>query len=496
VRIPAPASNSVTLKLLLLTAAAVLVHGYHLGADDAAIYVPAIKSIADPSLYPFGAEFFLSHAHLSFFPNIVGDSAKLTGLPIDLVIFTWHLGGIFLLLLAAWKLAGACFQTQEARWGAVALLAGLLSVPVAGTALAIMDPYLTARSISTPATIFAIACWLSNQKKQALAWLLLTTIVHPQMSFFAGMFLGCLELMGRGTPAESMIAVGLPFLFPFHAARGAAREALLSRTYFFVYQWAWYEWAGILAPLALFWLLATANPRGTRPAFHAVTLALVPFGVLFTVAGLLVGMPVWLENYTRLQPMRSFHLLYVVLFVLLGGLLQEYALKRSVTRWLGLFVPLAAGMWFLQQSSFPASMHVELPGLRSDNTWNRAFLWIRRNTPKDAVFALDPNYMQSPGEDMHGFRAVAERSMLADSIKDSGAVSLFPQLACDWRSQTQAESGWKDFQLQDFEKLATEFPVTWVLTRNPGPVGLLCPYRNRDFVVCRIPKLSAYNRPR
>jgi hypothetical protein len=74
--------------------------------DDAAIYVPAIKQVADPTLYPFGAEFFMSHAHLSLFPLLIGGSARLTHLPIDVVIFAWHVAGIFLLLAAAWRLLG------------------------------------------------------------------------------------------------------------------------------------------------------------------------------------------------------------------------------------------------------------------------------------------------------------------------------------------------------------------------------------------------------
>jgi hypothetical protein len=184
--------------------------------------------------------------------------------------------------------------------------------------------------------------------------------------------------------------------------------------------------------------------------------------------------------------MRSFHLVYIVFFVLVGGLIEEYVLRRSVWRWLGLFLPLAAGMWLLQRSAFPASPHVEWPGVRSGNTWASAFLWIRDHTPKDAVFALDPDYMLRPGEDMHGFRAVAERSALADLVKDSGAVSLFPRLADDWKRQTQAASGWETFQLRDFQKLAAEYPVTWILTRSPGPSGAACPYQNRDLAVCRI----------
>ena len=49
-----------------------------------------------------------------------------------------------------------------------------------------------------------------------------------------------------------------------------------------------------------------------------------------------------MENFARLQPMRSFHLIYVIFFAILGGLMGEYVLRRSTWRWLGVFVPLAA----------------------------------------------------------------------------------------------------------------------------------------------------------
>ncbi len=482
-------------RLFLMALLAVLIHGYHLGADDAAIYVPAIKRVADPGLYPFGAEFFMSHAHLSFFADLVGDSARLTRLPVNFVIFVWHAAGIFLLLLAAWRLACACFHRDGARWSGVALLAAALSVPVAGTALAIMDPYLTARSLSTPATLFAIACFVSGKPKSAALWLLATALIHPQMSVYGAVFLACLAWAGRRRPLLPPVPapvpafgalLALPFLFEFQPARGAAREALFSRTYFFVYNWTWYEWIGIFAPLALLWWWSSAARRGTTPAFRTLSRTLVPFGLLFTAAGVLLASSVRLENYTRLQPMRSFHLVYVIFFVLLGGLAGEYALANKAWRWLALFTPLAAAMWLLQQSSFPASPHIEWPGYASPNTWLSAFVWIRDHTPKDATFALDPNYMLRPGEDEHGFRAVAERSVLADNVKDSGAVSLFPQLAEHWKSEVQAQTGWENFRLGDFENLARHFPVTWILTRRPGPVGLRCVYENRDFEVCRI----------
>jgi hypothetical protein len=485
------AVHTPVIRLLLITSGAVLIHGYHLGVDDAAIYVPAIKRVADPDLYPFGAEFFLSHARLSFFADLVGNSARLTRAPIDFVIFAWHIATIFLLLVAAWRLASACFRNNHARWGGVALLAALLSVPAAGTALVMMDPYLTARSLSTPATILAIACWISNQRKQAFLWLLVTALVHPQMSVFGAVFLGCLAVADRFRPlvnpalAKGVSLAGIPFLFEFEPSRGAAREALLSRTYFFVSNWTWYEWTGVFAPLVLLWWFSSAA-RGTTPGYRVLARALIPFGLMFTAAAVVLDIPAWLENYTRFQPMRAFHLVYLVFFVLLGGLIAEYALGSSLRRWLVIFVPLAGSMWLLQKSASPSSPHVEWPGVASQNTWISAFLWIRNHTPKDAVFGLDPDYMVRPGEDAHGFRAVAERSVLADNIKDSGAVSLFPQLADEWKRQVQAQQGWDRFQARDFENLARQYPVTWILVRRPGPTNLACPYANRDFVVCRI----------
>src|ERR1035437_4082736 len=227
-------------------------------------------------------------------------------------------------------------------------------------------------------------------------------------------------------------------------------------------------------------------PDSRRAAFRVWAATRIPFGLLFTAPAVILTIPQRLEVYTRLQPMRSFHLLYVIFFVLLGGLIGEYAIKTSVWRWLALFVPLSLAMVLLQQSAFPASQHVEWPGSNNGNTWISAFLWIRQNTPKDAVFATDPNYMVAPGEDAHGFRAVAERSVLADYVKDSGAVSLFPRLAAEWENQVGAQRGLDHFAPADFARLLKRYPVTWILTTRPGPRGLICPYENKDLTVCRM----------
>ena len=482
------------LVLALLAAGAILVHGYHLGSDDAEIYVPAIKRVADPSLFPVDSQFFMQHASLSFFSDLIGGSGRLVRLPIDWTIFLWHAVSVFLLLLAGRQLLAVCFRSRRAQWAGVVLLASTLTVPVAGTALVIMDPYMTARCLSTPATLFAIACFAGGKFKRALAWLIFTLLIHPQMGCYALAFLGCLLLVDKMVPAvrpavaASVLAsmAVIPWSFQLTPVSGVYRDVLFSRTYFFVSNWEWWEWVGVAAPLFLLWWLSRKAPDSTLPAFRQLSRALVLFGLVFTAAGLVLASWDGFQSLLRLQPMRSFHLLYVIFFLFLGGLAGEYVLRNRTWRWCCLFLPLAAGMWTLQVQAYPASPHVEWPGARYPSGWLTAFVWIRGHTPKGAVFALDPDYMALPGDDQHGFRAMAERSAMADNRKDSGAVSLFPQLAADWKKQVSAEAGWQHFGLADYRNLALQYGVDWlVLQRRQDTSGLVCPYRNDAVSVCR-----------
>ena len=193
-----------------------------------------------------------------------------------------------------------------------------------------------------------------------------------------------------------------------------------------------------------------------------------------------------MARFAELQPMRSLHLVYILLFVFAGGLLAQFWLKNHVWRWVLLFAPLCAGMIFAQRQLFPSTEHLEWPGATSRNAWVQAFVWIREHTPTDAYFALNPDHMESPGEDQHGFRAIAERSMLADRIKDSGAVTMFPAIAETWSRQVQAQAGWKDFQLQDFRRLQRDFGVNWILLDKSVPTGMTCPYQSNGISVCRL----------
>jgi hypothetical protein len=486
-------------RILLLLATslfAILVHGYHMGTDDAAIYAPGIERAADPSLFPFGSEFFMHHAGLSLFPHLVAAVTWLTRLPIEWSMMLWFAFAQCLLLCAAYELARQCFRSERARWAGVGLLAALLNVPVAGTALIIADPYLTARSLSTPLVLMSTACFLDQRTRAACLWLIGALLIHSQMAIY-GAGIGMLVAFesrssGRAKVLETspvFPALLLPFLIGLHLhpAQGAYREVVASRTYFLVTTWHWWEWFGAFAPLAILTVCSRVALRSTLPAFSRLAKALVSLGLISIVTALLLASDVDFTYLLRFQPMRSFHQIYVAFFVLLGGLLGEYLLCARAWRWVLCFGVLSAGTFALDIAGYPASPHIERPGVRYEGEWLSSFLWIREHTPKDAIFALDPEYLLKTGVDLHGFRALAQRSVLADQEKDSGAASVFPELAEPWKQQSVAQSGWAHVSAERLQRLRMQYGVGWVLLDNPRPLGgLVCPYSNGELRVCKI----------
>src|SRR5215467_9921243 len=172
------------LYLLAITAGALLVHGYHPAAEDGEIYIPGIKKLLNPQLYPFGTEFFLNHARLTLFPNVIAASVRLFHLSFDVTVFIWYLLSIFLTLLACWRLSGECFDRPEARWASVLTVAALLTIPVAGTSLYISDQYLTSRSLVTFAVLFAISNTIRGRTTAAGLWAAFAACMHPLMAVF------------------------------------------------------------------------------------------------------------------------------------------------------------------------------------------------------------------------------------------------------------------------------------------------------------------------
>jgi hypothetical protein len=477
--------------LSLLTAVALLIHGYHPYAEDSEIYLPGVLKILNPSLFPANAEFFGEHAGHTLYPNLIAFSVRATHLPLPWAAFLWHLLSIFLLLAASWRLASALFESplfdeERAWWAAVALMAALLTLPIAGTWLYILDQFLNPRNLAAFAALFAVAEVLHRKYGRAVLWLVFAALMHPFMASFAILFCAWLILLDRYRPRVLGFAAALPFGITFEPPPAAYHEVALRQRSHFVLRWEWYEWLGVIGPVILFYWFGTWARRRGMKNLELVSRAMVPFVVVAAFAAIGLGIPARFEALTRLQPLRCLALCYMVLVVVGGGLLGQYALQRQVWRWLALFVPLSLGMYFAQRQVFPASQHIEWPWAQPRNQWAQAFEWIRGNTPVDALFALDPRHMELPGEDENGFRARAERSMLADLVKDKGAASMFPPLSVQWAEQIADQKNFEQFGKEDFERLRRKYGVSWVVVEQPGPAGLECPYENSTVRACRV----------
>jgi hypothetical protein len=368
-------------------------------------------------------------------------------------------------------------------------------MPATNTGLLLVDPYMTGRSFSTPLTVFTLAFLLERKYVRASVTMLATAFFHPQMVAYLLFVALLLWTMDRSksrvrerVPVMASVVGLLPTGFDLTPATGPYREALYSRDYFFLYNWTWYHWLGMLAPLAILGWIWKANLRGTKPALARLSFAMLPFGLLSIAAGAVLASSPSFDMFARLQPLRTFHIITLVLVLLLGGLIGEYLAKGRPWVPVALALPLAAGMFYVARETYPNSPQIELPASTSSNAWINTLLWVRNNTPQNAVFAVDSRYFMDREADVHGFRATSERSALADYFKDGGVVSLFPGLAQEWKQMSNATYGLNHFQVDDFRRLRSEYPaVSWTLIHGAAPAGMECPYQQRGYAVCQMP---------
>ncbi len=472
--------------LLLLTALGLLIAGYHPGCEDDGVYLTAIKHDLAPALYPHDANFFALQLQATVFDTAVAGLIQLSHVPAGIVILALHALTIFLVLWGCLRIARRCFRETCAQWSGVTLVAVLLTLPVAGTALYLVDQNLHPRAMATAALLAAVLAVLDRKWLLSGALLALATAIHPLMGCYGISVCFFLAWKPAAAPAWSSAGALLPLSWVFEPASRAWYAAANTRAYYFLSRWEWYEWLGVFAPLALLWWFRRIALRDRNPALARLSGRLVLYGLFQLGVALALLVPPNLGRLMSFQPMRFLHLLYLLFVLLAGGLLGQYLLRSKRLRWAALFLPLAAAMLFAQRQTYSASAHFEFPGSAPSNPWLRAFNWIRQNTPVTSSFAIGPSYMERPGEDYHSFRALAERSSLADLTKDAAVVTQVPSLAPLWLEQVQAQSGWEHFGTRDFQRLHARFGVDWLVLEQPGVLGLDCPYQNEALRVCRV----------
>jgi hypothetical protein len=220
-------------------------------------------------------------------------------------------------------------------------------------------------------------------------------------------------------------------------------------------------------------------------------MAVVTGVTAMTVALLFGRVGLATHSVARLQPLRIFQVVYVVMIVVVGAGLGERVLQRSAIRWAVTFSLLAGVMVWAERKTYPESARVELPGAMAwsapVNPWEQAFVWIKENTPENALFALDSHYINLRGEDAQGFRAIAERSVLPDYSKDGGVVANKPALTAEWMQGVAAQAGLSAENDAARMKALRPLGVSWMVLDRGAATGFRCDYANEVVKVCRLP---------
>lgn len=488
-----------------LTVWGLLVHGYHPFAEDGGVYMAGIEKLLRPTLFPAFTAFTTEHLRFSFFAPIIVGLVRGLHLPLPTVLLTAYIFSVFATLAGGYSLLSRVTSSFAARAGGVVLLSSAMTVPVAGTSLILIDPYLTARSVSTPLCLFALAFTFdllrgttrASREKSAL-WIALllasAAAVHPLMAAY-GLAAVVMLVVASLTHRRQQVLVfaqvfGLALLVAGCVQAFAPPDSTtytwvaMTRYYWFPFRWHWYEQLGLIGPLIVLALLSQAMTL--RAA--AVARAGCMLGAISTAVATLFCRAHFASHLvSRLQPLRCFSTIYLLMLLLLGAWLGERWMRAHAWRWAVMLIGLGGLMFFVQRNTFPASSHLELPGRTTTNSWVQSFLWIREHTPEDALFALDAHYIGEDGEDAQCFRAIAQRSALPDYSKDGGEASITPELTPAWIAGQLAQTGLNRDTDDQRRASLVRFGVTWIVLRADSRTMFDCPYRNAAVQVCRLP---------
>ncbi|MGC2614883.1 MAG: hypothetical protein WA354_12700, partial [Terracidiphilus sp.] len=249
------------LLILAFSLLAMAVMGYHPGLEDDGVYLTAVKSDLNPALYPHDAPFFRVQLQATLFDKWVADFIHFTHLPVSVSELLFQFVSILLIVLGCWSIAKLLFEDERAQWAGVALTAAMMTLPVAGTALNLVDQHLHPRNVATAFVLLAVSRIMAGKRWQAVPLLLLAFVMHPIMaalgiSFSFFLTIAMLEPVHVWLRSlRDSLAAAVPLGWIFESPTPIWHRALQTRTYYFLYSWTWYEWLGALGPLFLFWLL-------------------------------------------------------------------------------------------------------------------------------------------------------------------------------------------------------------------------------------------------
>ena len=433
--------------------------------------------------------------------------------PCSLVLLIINLISIALTLTAARAVLRRVTPNERAQLAGIATLAAVWTIPIAGTSLLLMDPCVTARSLSTPLSVWAVAFalddWRDNRRSLAgcILAIAFAAAFHPLMAGYALGLIIVLRILRSRRKILLLAILRVPHLRRCRhpadprscrirrqsslqqraATTGSSRSGTGMRSSASSGRSSFCSRSG-----------ATTTSASGQTAQCSATAAIL-YGCFATALALVFGQEHFHAHIVaRLQPLRAFLTIYLIMFLLLGTSMQQVferasspSSARHYTRYAMIPILLATAfvMFIAQRSEFPASAahRASLAATAEPQTRGSApSSGVATTQPQNALFALDAHYITTPGEDAQTFRAIAQRSVLPDFSKDGGEAAITPRLADEWAAGFTAQLNLDQQTASQLRERLVPYGVDWVILRSDSPAALSCPYDNNLLKVCKL----------
>lgn len=459
------------------TLTVVLLYGYSIGTFDQALHIPALKSFADPSLYPGDSYLALRVQHYSYFWMLLEPFYRFGIL--ETTIFVLHLVTTYLTVWMFWKLSEELFHNP---------LTNLLCVPafvlphIGFGGWPLFEWSLLNRTFVLPFLIAAVILFLRGRILLAFLLLGLMYNLHAlSTNFPLGLFLFvCLiewRKIGWSKIASGLglfVLAALPVLLWKFSGPGGDLE--VNRAWFDIISlgMVYNEYAFVSAHPHV--IISTLSGLGTLGLFligrryapspeHNRTVTLMVIAALL-VLGLQIIVVTWLPAaiLVEFQLMRAGIWITVFGILYMTNYLATTRVSRTLPRadWALLaasfylafvsFVPVVVWgilRWgkgqvrrrivavtfavcaMVYAATLVLAMNLWQPVINiypPETAWNRVQFWARDNTPRDAIFITPPEIWWLFTSD---WRVFSERSTVV-TLSELLEISFTPNYLDTW----------------------------------------------------------------
>lgn len=464
--------------------------GYRYGVSDQAFYQPAIAMSVDPALFPRDRVVLLPQMRLWVGDTLIAAVARASGASLPSLFL-----GIYLVtLLALCTGAVAMGRGLGATWWTLAALLVLLTLRhrIAKTGANSLEGYMHPRMLAFAVGLGAFAAIAFGQRAWAIAWTILSMLVHTTTGLWFGVVTaGSILWMLPAIQAWLAIAAGIiataallvvgPLAGRLTTMDPAWLAVLDDKDYLFAAGWPWYAWVINFVYVAV---IVAAYRRRRAAGISASGEGPLVAGLLSLVAVFLLSVPLTqlrLALAVQLQVTRVFWLLDVVaMFYVAWWLTESFARRWSTgarSALLALLVVASGirGFYVVHIAGQRPLFEVGLP----QTTWIETMSWLATQPASWHVLA-DPQHVWKYGPSV---RMAAARDTLLEVNKDSALAIYAREVALRVAERRQALERFDDATVAEISALARTYQLDVFVDRADRTFPLPILHRNRDFFV-------------